>query len=76
MAGPPVARINRVSGAPISSWQPEREGMVRQPTEPLGAPAASAAFATSSAARRVQEIALGWGENTIGQPAFRAMMAL
>ena len=29
-----------------------------------------------SAALRVQAMALGWGEKTMLQPAFRAMMAL
>ena len=76
MPGPPVARIRRTSGALISSWHPARAGMVRQLTAPLGAPAASAARATSSAAWRVQETALGWGEKMMAQPAFRAMMAL
>ena len=76
MAGPPVAKMSLVCGALMSSRHPSMEGMLRQPMIPLGAPAFSAASATSFAARRVQARALGWGENTMPFPAFRAIMAL
>ena len=76
MPGPPVARISRVSGAVISSWQPAMEAMVTQPMVPLGAPASSAAFATICAAFPVERTALGWGEKTMALPAFTAIMAL
>ena len=76
MAGPPVARISLVSLPLISSRQPSMDGILRQPILPLGAPALSAASDASLAARLVQEMALGWGENTMALPLFRAIMAL
>ena len=50
--------------------------IVAAAAEKAGAPAASAACATISAARRVQAIALGWGEKTILFPDFKAIMVL
>ncbi len=50
--------------------------IVAQAAQAAGAPAASAAWATSFAARMVQSMAFGWGENTMLHPAFRAMRAL
>ena len=76
MPGPPVARIRFTWGACISSSVPDICPRLRQPMLPLGAPACSAASATISAAFRVQTMALGWGEKTMGFPAFRAIMAL
>ena len=76
MAGPPVARISRTWLAPINSRHPAREGMLRQLTLPLGAPAFSAASATIFAARMVQCSALGWGEKMMALPAFKAISAL
>ena len=51
-------------------------GMVRQSTDPAGAPARSAAAATSFAAANVHFSALGWGEKTMELPDFRAIRAL
>jgi len=76
MAGPPVARIRQVSGPVISSLQPSMLGMLRQEIAPAGAPAFSAAMAAIFAAFMVHRIALGWGENTMALPAFRAIIAL
>ena len=64
------------SGASISSRHPAMEARLRQLTLPAGAPACSAAAATSFAAAREHCSALGWGEKTMALPAFNAIIAL
>ncbi|MBQ5731948.1 MAG: hypothetical protein IIV59_02195, partial [Selenomonadaceae bacterium] len=67
-----MARISRISGAPISSWVPAIAPRLRQLMLPLGAPASSAAAATIRAARKEQSMALGWGEKTMALPLLMA----
>ena len=71
-----VAKISRTWGAAINSWVPAMEAILRQPMDPAGAPAFSAAAAAIFAAANVHCRALGWGEKTMVLPAFRAIMAL
>ena len=52
------------------------DAKLRQPIQPAGAPAFSAAAARIRAARKVQSTALGWGENTMALPLLMAIMAL
>ena len=76
MAAPPVARMSRVSRWPISSRVASMVGWATQEMLPGGAPAPSAARRTTFTVSKIQFRALGWGENTMGLPAFRQIMAL
>ena len=76
MAPPPVARMRRTCGACSSSCTASKDGIVRQEIAPFGHPAASAASAMRRAAWSMQRTACGWGEKTMGLPAFRAMRDL
>ena len=76
MAPPPVARMSRVLSWRISSLVASRVGVEMHPTAPAGAPAASAARRTTFTVSRMQFTALGWGEKTMGLPAFMQIMVL
>jgi hypothetical protein len=76
MPGPPVARTRAISGRSISSRVAASVGASRQETRPSGAPAATAASAITSAARREHLAARGCGACTMALPALTAARLL
>ena len=76
MAAPPVARMSRVRRCFMRAWVASRVGVAMQETAPSGAPAWRAARSTTRTVSAMHPTALGWGEKTMGLPAFMQIMAL